>query len=37
MYEGLLACTDCAGIHSQLTLEPDGRFEIVTRRLVRDA
>ncbi|MCG5501319.1 copper resistance protein NlpE N-terminal domain-containing protein [Ectothiorhodospira lacustris] len=37
MYEGLLACADCAGIHTQLTLEPDGRFEIVTRRLVRAA
>jgi hypothetical protein len=36
-YEGLLACSDCAGIHTQLTLEPDSRFEIVTRRLVRDA
>lgn len=36
-YEGLLVCADCAGIHTQLTLEPDGRFEIVTRRLVRDA
>lgn len=37
LYEGLLACPDCAGIHTQLTLEPDGRFEILTRRLVRDA
>jgi heat shock protein HslJ len=37
VYEGLLACSDCAGIHTQLTLEPDGRFEIVNRRLVRDA
>ena len=37
LYEGLLACPDCAGIHTRLTLEPDGRFEIVTRRLVRDA
>ncbi len=36
-YEGLLSCADCAGIHTQLTLEPDGRFEMVTRRLVRDA
>ena len=36
-YEGLLVCPDCVGIHTQLTLEPDGRFEIVTRRLVRDA
>lgn len=37
LYEGLLACSDCAGIHTQVTLEQDGRFEIVTRRLVRDA
>jgi heat shock protein HslJ len=37
VYEGLLACPDCAGIHTQLTLEPDGHFGIVTRRLVRDA
>ena len=37
LYEGLLACSDCAGIHTQMTLDPDGRFEIITRRLVRDA
>ena len=37
VYEGLLACADCPGIHTQLTLEPDGGFEIVTRPLVRDA
>jgi heat shock protein HslJ len=37
IYEGLLVCADCAGIHTQLTLERDGRFEIVTRRLVPDA
>lgn len=36
-YEGILACADCAGIHTQLTLERDGSFEMVTRRLVRDA
>jgi heat shock protein HslJ len=36
-YEGLLACADCAGIHTQLTLAQDGGFEIVARRLVRDA
>ena len=35
MYEGLLPCAECAGIHTQLNLEPDGRFEIVTRRLDR--
>lgn len=37
MYEGLLVCADCAGIHAQLTLDRDGSFAIVTRRLVRDA
>jgi heat shock protein HslJ/uncharacterized lipoprotein NlpE involved in copper resistance len=36
-YEGLLPCADCAGIHTQLTLAQDGSFEIVARRLVRDA
>lgn len=36
-YEGLLACPDCAGIHTQLTLERDGSFELVERRLARDA
>lgn len=33
-YEGLLACTDCAGVHTRLTLESDGRFQLLTRRLV---
>lgn len=37
MYEGLLPCADCVGIHTRLSLERDGRFEIVTRRLFRDA
>lgn len=37
VYEGLLACADCPGIHTRLTLAPDGGFEIETRRLVRDA
>jgi heat shock protein HslJ len=36
-YEGLLGCADCAGVHTQLTLEPDGRFDRVMMRLVRDA
>jgi heat shock protein HslJ len=36
-YEGLLPCTDCAGIHTQLTLAQDGGFEIVARRLARGA
>lgn len=34
-YEGLLACADCPGSHVQLTLEPDGYFEMLSRRLVR--
>lgn len=37
MYEGLLACADCAGIHTRLTLDRDGSFAMVTRRMVRDA
>ena len=36
-YEGLLACADCAGIHTRLNLDREGRFELVTRRLVRGA
>ena len=36
-YEGVLPCEDCAGVHTQLTLGQDSTFEIVTRRLVRDA
>lgn len=34
-YEGLLACADCPGIHTRLTLERDGRYQLLTRRLVR--
>lgn len=34
-YEGLLACADCAGIHTQLTLNADATYELVTRPLVR--
>ena len=37
MYEGLLACAECAGIQTRLTLNKDGSFVMVTRRLVRDA
>jgi heat shock protein HslJ len=37
MYEGLLVCANCSGIHTRLTLDKDGSFAIVTRRLVRDA
>jgi len=36
-YEGLLPCADCAGTHTRLTLQQDGSFEIVSRRLARDA
>lgn len=36
-YEGVLPCEDCAGVHVRLTLSQDSTFEIVTRRLVRDA
>ena len=36
-YEGLLPCTDCAGQHLKLILAQDGSFELVSRRLVRDA
>ena len=36
-YEGLLACADCAGIHTRLTLDRDGRFELMTRQLARGA
>jgi uncharacterized lipoprotein NlpE involved in copper resistance len=36
-YEGLVHCADCAGLHLRLTLDRDGGFERVSRRLVRDA
>jgi len=36
-YEGVLPCEDCAGVHTRLTLDQDSTFEIVTRRLLRDA
>jgi heat shock protein HslJ/uncharacterized lipoprotein NlpE involved in copper resistance len=36
-YEGLLPCADCAGLHLKLSLDRDGNFEFVSRRLVRDA
>jgi len=34
VYEGLLVCADCAGIHTQLKLDEDGSFTMVARRLV---
>ncbi len=37
IYEGLLACADCPGLHVRLTLQDDGRFEMSTRRLERGA
>jgi heat shock protein HslJ len=36
-YEGVLACENCPGIHTRLTLGEDGAFEIVTRRLAPGA
>jgi uncharacterized lipoprotein NlpE involved in copper resistance len=36
-YEAMLACADCAGVHTRLTLERDGSFELFSRRLARDA
>lgn len=36
-YEGMLACSDCAGVHTLLTLDKDASFELVTWRLVRGA
>lgn len=36
-YEGVVACSDCAGIHARLALGEDGRFELAERRLVRGA
>ena len=37
VYEGILACADCPGTHTRLTLGPDGRFELMSRPLVRGA
>lgn len=37
VYEGILACADCAGVSTQLTLGQDGGFSLVSRRLVPDA
>jgi heat shock protein HslJ len=36
-YAGLLPCTGCPGLHLQLTLAQDGSFEMVSRRLDREA
>jgi heat shock protein HslJ len=36
-YEGIVACTDCAGIQTRLTLSQDGSYELVRRQLVRGA
>lgn len=36
-YEGVLACADCAGVHTRLTLAQDGSFELFTRRLASGA
>lgn len=37
IYEGILNCPDCAGVATRLTLGEDGRFSLVSRRLVWDA
>ena len=34
-YEGVTPCADCPGIRMQLTLTPDGRFELSTQYLER--
>ena len=34
-YEGVTPCADCPGIRMQLTLTPDGRFELGTQYLER--
>lgn len=35
-YEGVTPCADCPGIRMRLTLQPDGRYELVTQYLERD-
>lgn len=37
VYEGILACTDCPGTVTRLTLAQDGSFELLSRPLVRGA
>jgi heat shock protein HslJ/uncharacterized lipoprotein NlpE involved in copper resistance len=37
VYEGILACPDCPGVHTRLTLGTDGSFELFSRPLVRSA
>jgi len=37
VYEGIVACPDCPGTQTRLTLGRDGNFEIVSRPLVRGA
>lgn len=36
-YEGVLPCADCPGINTHLTLKPDGRYELSTQYLDRQA
>jgi heat shock protein HslJ len=36
-YEGILACPDCPGTQTRLTLRRDGGFELLSRPLVRGA
>ncbi|MGL1834491.1 copper resistance protein NlpE N-terminal domain-containing protein [Rhodocyclaceae bacterium SMB388] len=37
LYEGMLGCADCAGVHALLTLDKDASFELVKWPLVRGA
>ena len=37
VYEGVMPCADCPGIKMRLTLQPDGRFELGTQYIDRQA
>lgn len=37
VYEGITPCADCPGIKTRLTLHKDGRFELSTQYLERQA
>jgi uncharacterized lipoprotein NlpE involved in copper resistance len=37
VYEGVLPCADCPGIKTRLTLARDGRYELATQYLERQA
>jgi uncharacterized lipoprotein NlpE involved in copper resistance len=36
-YQGVLPCADCPGIRTRLVLQPDGRFELSTQYIDRQA